>query len=103
MEQWCWILAIIVFGLLLGYWGYRRDMEKLKVECALKHFGSPKLPEISERYTPRHPRFITTSQAPPLPISTMTEIRIGREVVRRGGPSDPVWNYDHSRGVGANY
>lgn len=41
--------------------------------------------------------------APPLPLSTMYAIRIGRKVLSHSGPGDPVWDYDHGTSTGPRY
>lgn len=43
------------------------------------------------------------STAPPLPLSTMYEIRIGRKVLSNSGPGDPVWDFDHQHSTGPYY
>ncbi len=111
METWVILFFIGVF-LLIVYLGYQRDMKKIRAECAVKHcqpeetfrkVSSPRSPRSSRSAQPQQLRFITSSPAPPLPLSTMYSIRIGREVTGRGGPGDMVWDYDHSRAAGPRY
>lgn len=52
---------------------------------------------------PEKPRWKNSSPAPPLPLSTMYAIRIGREVTAGAGPGDPVWDYDHNQSTGPLY
>ena len=117
MDPWV-IIFVIGVVLLSVYWGYgyhQREMKKIQHECAIKHcqpepfrkVSSPRSPRFSSRSSrsarPQQLRFITSSPAPPLPLSTMYSIRIGREVIGNGGPGDTVWDYDHARITGPRY
>ena len=111
METWV-IPFIIVVILISFYWGaqwHQREMKKIESECSAKHCGPQERfsgarggrETLRARKTPQ--RIITSSIAPPLPLSTMYSIRIGREVTSRGGPGDEIWDYDHSRITGPRY
>ncbi len=60
-------------------------------------------PRGTPRGKPMKGRFTMISPAPPLPLSTMYSIRIGREVVGRGGPGDEIYDYNHGLTAGPQY
>jgi len=107
-----WILAL---GLLLLVF-YLASRQKIYVQTEGKptDFLSNRTIYSTRKDTPQRnssrrtllsssPHFKITDSAPPLPLSTMYAIRIGRQTLGHIGPNDPVWTYDHSSSTGPNY
>lgn len=95
-----WIL-VIGFLLLVFYLASRQTTYVNRtIYSSRKDSPQRNYPKMIPRTSPH---FKITDSAPPLPLSTMYTIRIGRQTLGHIGPNDPVWTYDHSSSTGPNY
>jgi len=89
-------LWILLVGILLFVWYFTQNKQTVYIIQPKKH-------DFYKEKRPQESSFKMTNPVPPLPLSTMYTIRIGRQTLGRKDPNDPVWNYDHSTGMGPNY
>jgi len=89
------LVGVVAFVIYLVY----RESKESPPPSNPTPAGVVSAPRIIHSHPPRSgPQWVSNSaSAPPLPLSTMYSIRIGREVTSRGGPGDMVWDYDHGR------